>query len=237
MLAAAGRAEDGLRLLKEGCAAADVDSLLLLGLWCLEGRWLVRDTVCARDLIGQAARAGHIGAGRTHAGLVACGIGGAADWPAALALIDGMAAIDPLSARQRDAITAMSLDGEGAPITVPAAHPLSAKPDVVYIPGLASADECALLIELSEGRFKPALIYHEGRQHSSPIRSGDRTRPASRSWRNGRSCARSTVASPWPAAATRIAASRCRSCATEPGRNIGRISMPCPAWPIRGSRR
>lgn len=174
-LATQGRVADALRLLDRSAAAGDGEAAFALGLWRLEGRVVPRDVAGARADIARGAESGHRDAARVYAGFLATGTGGPRDWAGALGWLDGDADNDPLAARQRDLVAAMSIDMAGDPLTVPAHEPVSDAPRIAWIRGLFTPDECAFLAELASPRFRPAMIFHEGQQRfvRDPVRESD----------------------------------------------------------------
>jgi len=174
-LAQAGRAAEACDLLSRATEQGDAGPMLLLGLWLIEGSAVPRDLVAARSLLGRAAAAGQQSAGRIEAALRATGVGAPADWPGAMAMLDLWADRDPLAARQRSLIAAMDLDEAGDPRSLPRREPLSDTPSVTRAEALFDNAECALLIDLAAGRFKPARIFHEGEQRFQidPVRDSE----------------------------------------------------------------
>ena len=175
-LAQAGRAAEGLALLRQAQTSGDAAAFLLEGLWLLEGRFLPRDFSAARASLGSAAELGHVGAARTLAGLIACGIGGPADWPAALAFLQAWSDRDPVAARQLELIGRMDLDAHGKPTREFARIPVMAEPRIERIEALLTVAECAFLIELADPRMQRATIFHDTEQRfvEDPIRRSDK---------------------------------------------------------------
>ena len=97
-LAHSGRPMDGLLELREAQSRADPEAYLLEGLWLVEGRFVPRDLPVARDRLAAAAELGHVGAARTLAGFIACGVGAAPDWASALFMLESWADADPVAA-------------------------------------------------------------------------------------------------------------------------------------------
>ena len=172
-LAGEGRVAEALALLAESGAAGDGEALFARGLWRVDGRLLRRDLSAAREDFRRAAEAGSRDAARVHAGFVAAGIGGPRDWPGALALL--AASDDPVMQRQHELIAAMALTDNGDPRELPASETLSEAPAMSVTRGLFTPDECRLLVELAEARFKPALIFHEAQKRfvRDPLRDSD----------------------------------------------------------------
>jgi prolyl 4-hydroxylase len=174
-LAAAGEAAAALDLLVAGVTEGEAECAFVLGLWRLEGRFLPRDPAAARDDLRRAAEAGHQAAARIHAGFVANGTGGPPDWPQAMALLASSAPTDPVAERQLRLLDALPLTPDGRPKSLPERRPLSDAPEIAAIPGLFSAEECRFLIDMAGPRFRPATIFHEGKQRfvEDPVRNSD----------------------------------------------------------------
>lgn len=174
-LAARGRAAEAVALLDREAAAGDPEAGFTLGLWLLEGRLVARDAARSRAYLGIAAELGSAAAARIHTGFLATGTGGPPDWAGAVAALDRWSDRDALAAEQRSLIAAMGLTEAGDPAAVPKPEMLSETPHVARLPGLFSADECRFLVGRAEARFKPALIFHEGRQAfvRDPVRDSD----------------------------------------------------------------
>lgn len=163
-LALAGQPEEGLGILRTAQASHDPAAHLLEGLWKLEGRFVASDAAGARALLSIAADLGHVGAARTLAGLIACGVGGPADWQTALAMLGDWSDRDPVAARQIVLIDAMDLDAKGAPTLIPPQRQLHSDPMIARVDDLLSHDECAFLIELADPRMRRATIFHQAEQ-------------------------------------------------------------------------
>ena len=175
-LAQAGRAAEGLSLLHDAQARGQAEAFLLEALWLLEGRFLPRDLAGARVPLGRAADLGHVGAARTLAGLIAGGVGAAADWRQALAMLDASSGVDAVAARQLELIALMDVDDLGQPARHFEHRQLHADPRVKRIDRLLTADECAFLIELADPRMRRATIFHDAEQRfvEDPIRRSDK---------------------------------------------------------------
>ena len=175
-LARSGQAEDGLRLLRDGQSRSEAEAFLLEGLWLLEGRFLPQDFAAARQRLEEAAGLGHVGAARTLAGLVACGVGAAPDWPAALGVLRGWSDRDLVAARQLELICAMDLAADGSPTRLPSPRQLCSDPRIERVDGLLTEDECSFLVELADPRMRRATIFHDAEQRfvEDPVRRSDK---------------------------------------------------------------
>lgn len=170
---AAGRPEEAYRLLTGPEAAGDADALFALASWRLSGRIVRRDLAAARDLFRRAAGLGHEAAARASAAFVGSGVGGPADWPAALRLLraHGFAG----AAGQLDLIEKMTLTPVGDPAELPAEKRLSDRPQVSAFPALFSPAECDFLIAEAQPWLQPSVVIdpQTGRQLRNPVRTSD----------------------------------------------------------------
>ena len=175
-LALAGRSEDGLQQLRDGQARHDPEAFLFEGLWQLEGRFLPRDLNGARQSLARAAELGHMGAARTLAGIIACGIAAPPDWPGAVRILTEWSDRDPIAAKQLELIGRMDVDEDGAPAKGFLPSVVSVDPRIERVNGLLTDDECAFLVELAEPRMKRATIFHEAEQRfvEDPVRRSHR---------------------------------------------------------------
>lgn len=175
-LAQSGHANEGLRLLRDGQSEREAEAFLLEGLWLLEGKFIPQDLEAARHCLVSAANLNHVGAARTLAGIIACGVGGNPDWQGSLQLLRDWSDRDPVAAKQLNHIAGMDLDPDGRPVGMPASRQVKADPRVERVDGLLTADECQFLIELADGRMRRATIFHDTEQRfvEDPIRRSDK---------------------------------------------------------------
>ena len=175
--AAAGRGDfdEARRLLEHGAAANDVDALAALAGWHLLGARVPRDVPAARVLLRRAVAIGHVDAALMEIAFTANGSGGAADWAAALRLLENAAVSDPVAADQLALVGAMSLARDGTPTTAPASRTLSTAPDVRHFPGLFTPAECAHIAQAASDLIEPSRVVDPvtGRQRPDPVRTSD----------------------------------------------------------------
>ncbi|MFN3726851.1 MAG: 2OG-Fe(II) oxygenase [Allosphingosinicella sp.] len=174
-LAASGKAAEAVALLERAAAAQDADALFALALWRVDGRLVGRDLARARVDLGQADALGHRDSARVLGAFLATGIGGGADWPGAVQLLERWADRDTEAERQLRLIAAMALDADGHPASTFEADVLSDDPYVAIFPGLFTQAECRFLAEAAAARFRPATIFHEGQRRfvRDPLRNSD----------------------------------------------------------------
>ena len=169
----AGRVGEAAALMERLGAAGSGIALETLG----EMHWaglLAQDPKRARQYFERAERAGHAPAGLRVTNLLASGVAGPRDWPAALARLAEEAKRDPARARAAQLIAAMDLDANGDPVAVPEPERLSGSPDVVRLPALFTAAECDYLLGVEAGGFAPAMVLDAARRAvRDPIRTSD----------------------------------------------------------------
>lgn len=163
-LAAAGRAEEGVTLLRRLAAAGQAEGCYALGLWLIEGRFVSRDLVEARRLIGEAAAQDMLPAARTLGALLANGTGGPRDWSGALSMLRTWRDRDPYAGRQLALIGDMRLDDEGDPAgDLPMLETLCESPWVAHAKEFVPPDVASFLCDVAEPRLRPALAFDEAR--------------------------------------------------------------------------
>ena len=174
-LAAAGRIEEAARQLSGAAASGDAGAAHALANWRIAGDRIRRDLPEARRLLGAAAAGGHVEAALLLANFLAAGIGGAADWPGALHILEQLRPASPGAAAQLDLLSAMDLDGNGAPRSVPERRLVSEAPRVTLGEGLLSPRECDYLREVGAPMLQPSTIIdpQSGRLVPHPIRTSD----------------------------------------------------------------
>ena len=172
-LLASGRAEEAYRLLTGAEAEGDPGALFMLANWRLAGQIIRRDLAAARDLFRRAAEAGHAEAASIHIAFVGNGTGGAADWPAALRLLEQYPG--PETSAERALIGRMRLSPDGDPLELPQEERLSDRPHVSAFRGLFTPAECDFLSAQAEPWLQPSVVIdpQTGQQRRNPVRTSD----------------------------------------------------------------
>ena len=172
-LLAAGQAEDAVASIRGAAETGNVDALFRLAAWHLIGAPVARDLVAARHLLRRAVAIGHVDAALMDIALTANGTGGAADWPAAVALLRTAATADPVAAGQLALLDAMTLQPDGQPERVPAGSILATRPDVRLFPALFTPDECRHVAMVGNALLTPAAVIDpaSGRLVRHPVRT------------------------------------------------------------------
>lgn len=133
------------------------------------------DPAESRALFARAAAAGSRPAAVIYTNFVAAGVGGAADWPGALALLCELARSGRRSARELELIQKMALNADGSPASIPVAMPVSERPWIMRFDALFTPDECRYLAEAAAPMLQPATVVDPatGRQRPDPERVSD----------------------------------------------------------------
>lgn len=130
------------------------------------------DAVTARALLERAGGEGELRAAVAANNFLAAGVGGARDWPAALARLRELAKTDGRSARELALVEKMALTEKGDPGVTPRGEPVCERPRVVRFPALLTTEECRYLAEAAQPMLAPAVVVDPatGRQRPDPVR-------------------------------------------------------------------
>jgi prolyl 4-hydroxylase len=129
----------------------------------------------ARTLLARAAAAGSRPAAVVYTNFVAAGVGGAADWPRAMALLRELARSGRRSARELALVEAMDLKPDGGPASIPRAEPIGERPWIARFDALFTPEECRYLVEAAAPMLQRAVVVDPatGRQRPDPERVSD----------------------------------------------------------------
>ncbi len=106
--------------------------------------------------------------------MLASGIAGPRDWPAAIDRLRNEARRDPRRQEALQLIERLELTPDGDPAGMPEEQSLSASPHVTLFPGLVSAEECRYLCAVAEAGYGPSVVNDaSGRTVRDPIRTSD----------------------------------------------------------------
>jgi len=160
----AGREDDAVRLLEDGCGAGDADALFMLATWYLSGQSVRRDLGEAAALLRAAVTAGHADAALMQVALTANGAFGPAE-------------TDDVAARHCALLEAMALNKDGNPTALATPERLSDTPFVQFYRGLVTAEDCAHIISVAEPLMEPSFVVDpaNGRHMANPVRTSDGT--------------------------------------------------------------
>lgn len=174
-LLAARRFAEAARLLLASAQAGETAAIFELAHWRIAGNLVRRDLVEARRLLAAAAARGDDRAASLHAGFLAAGVGGADDWPGALAALGALAKRHPAAADQLRLIEAMDLDEHGSPARPIASTRLNESPLIAAAPGFMTEAECRFLKAAGEPSLQPSAVVDPatGRMVPHPVRSSD----------------------------------------------------------------
>jgi prolyl 4-hydroxylase len=173
-LSAAGRHAEAVALVRQLADQDHPEALVTLARFYWRGGPVVRDLRRARDLFRRASDAGEPIARRGYTNLLASGIAGPLDWPAAMDRLREEAREDTRRALMVELIAAMDLTHTGQPRAIPQARSLSESPEVALIPGLFTAAECDFLMLVAEPIYEISRVLDEqGRETLDPIRTSE----------------------------------------------------------------
>jgi prolyl 4-hydroxylase len=158
----AERQDEALPIIRRLADQGDSDALFTLGdmYWC--GMGLPQQLDTGRELFRRASDAGNPAAIRAYTNLLASGIAGPRDWPAAIARLRHEARHDGRRAAMLAVIDAMDLTPDGDPREPPQGEMISRSPIIVHYSALFSAQECAFLLMVAEPGYTRSLVGHDG---------------------------------------------------------------------------
>jgi prolyl 4-hydroxylase len=173
-LSVAGRNAEAVLIVTQLAGQNNPQALTMLGEMKWRGGMVPQDPVAGRELFRRGAELGHAEAAAITTNLMANGVAGRRDWPAALARLRTEARKDEKRKRALALIEKMTLDEQGDPVKLPPAERLSERPDVRQIQRLFTAAECDYLRQLAEPEYMPSVVNDAmGRQVRDPIRTSD----------------------------------------------------------------
>ncbi|HEX8380299.1 MAG TPA: 2OG-Fe(II) oxygenase [Allosphingosinicella sp.] len=146
-----------------------------LAQWRIAGGIVRRDLAQARRLLASAGSKGDSGSALLHAYFLAAGVGGAEDWPGAVAALTALAPRDAGAAAQLRLLALMDLGPDGFPKRPPPVRPLSTEPRAAACEGFMTEAECAWLREAGEPALQPSAVVDPktGKMVPHPVRSSD----------------------------------------------------------------
>ena len=167
--------EDALRLIGAGDArgvemvqriasSGDPNGLFTLAELSLTGTMVAQDPVRGRQLLEHAAAYGHAQANILVTNLLASGVAGKRNWPAALERLSAEARVIAGRSAAAELIGRMELDSNGDPLGVPQRQPLSDRPNAVMFERLLTTAECTYLVETATDLFEPSMVYDASRR-------------------------------------------------------------------------
>jgi prolyl 4-hydroxylase len=152
--------------------AGDPAALMELAQWRIIGSILPRDLSTARLLLDRASRAGHVDASLLLASFLAAEVGGPADWPRALSLVESLCDRSDAARAQLAMISRMALDAAGRPVSLASIDPVRERPWIARCPSFLSVDECDYLAQLGRPLLQPSVVVDpaSGRMVPNPVR-------------------------------------------------------------------
>jgi prolyl 4-hydroxylase len=170
-----GSIQQALELLGRAGARGDADALEQLATFAFSGDIVRRDLALSRNLFGKAAQLGSASAAATYRAFLANGTGGATEWNEALRLLDEAGASDPAAAHERDLISAMQLNEDGAPLGPLVPEKVSTAPEASIFRSLFTEAECDFLIAAAQPMLQPSKVVDPatGALVANPVRTSD----------------------------------------------------------------
>lgn len=173
-LLGAGRIPEAMLLLTRLAAQNDAGALMRLAELRWTGAGVPANQAEARDLFRRAGIAGDRTAAQWFTNLLASGIAGPCDWPAALARLKTEAKHDPARAATLAILAQMELTSDGVPTAVSTGETCSTAPSVTFFPSLFSAAECDYLRRFAEPHYAPSFVNSgNGRLVRDTMRTSD----------------------------------------------------------------
>lgn len=173
----AGRVAEASTILFGEAAEADGEALLIRAVWRVQGRFVRRDIVAAREHLARAAALGHHKAALFHSYFTASGVGGPANWTEAVATLTSLASEDCDAARQLNLLQEMDLLACGFPASPPRPRLLSATPHVAVCQSFMTRNECAYLGERAHPHLTRSVVVDpaSGKLIPHPVRNSSGT--------------------------------------------------------------
>jgi prolyl 4-hydroxylase len=169
-----GKVDEGVLLLRQTASQGDPEALFLLADMTWSGTKVPQDPARGRLLFEYAAALGHPRANLVATNLMASGIAGKRNWPAALERLAAEARQLPERRSALELLEAMDLDDNGDPRSSVGPRMLSERPSASLFERLMTSAECAYLINAAEDLFRPSMVYdREGREIPDAIRTSD----------------------------------------------------------------
>jgi prolyl 4-hydroxylase len=173
-LSGEGRNDEAVALIERLAAQGHPEGLFMLADMHWRGAAVQCDYAKGRDLFRRASDAGHPIALRAYTNLLASGVAGERNWPAAIARLRAEARIDTRRAQMLALIEQMDLTAEGEPRTIPQAEVLSETLEITRFPALLTPAECDFLMLVAEPSYAESLILDShGREHRDTVRTSD----------------------------------------------------------------
>ena len=165
--------ETGVQIVRELAATEDPQALFLLAHLHWSATLTTQEPTRARGLFEAAAARGHVQANIVLTNLLASGVAGARNWPAAVERLKIEAAKIPARKAALGLLAAMDVNATGDPARVPEAKMISERPHARMFEGLLTEQECAYLIAAA-GEFEPSMVYDPaGQLVRDTIRTSD----------------------------------------------------------------
>lgn len=157
-LLASGEIARAIAELEGAATQGDASSWLELGILFLAGKHVQRDLPRARKCFKLAGEGGNLLGKNIHLQFLGLGVGGEADWLAAVGELRDLARVEKIAEEQLTLVEGMNLSASGDPRGEISGRKLSGEPEVWSFEELFSADECSYLIALAKPRLEPSVV-------------------------------------------------------------------------------
>jgi prolyl 4-hydroxylase len=169
------RFEEAARLLLAAAGSGETAAIAELAHWRIAGNLIRRDLPEARRLLAVAAARGDEGPALLHASFLAAGVGGADDWPGALAALRALAGRTLRAKAQLELIEAMALGDDGFPARPIDSETLGDAPEAACARAFMTVAECDYLRTAAEPGLQPSVVVDPSSRQlvPHPIRKSD----------------------------------------------------------------
>ena len=171
----AGQEEEALGLFRRLASCNDAGALATLAQLHWSGGLVPKSFELGRQYYQLAGDAGHVASAIYATNLLASGLAGPRDWPAAMERLRYEARTDPARSHILAILSQMALTPDGDPAVVPQGEVLSESPYIVLFRGAFTPAECAYFFEVDKPEFKRANVIDEqgGTERPDPIRTSE----------------------------------------------------------------
>lgn len=173
-LSVSGRNAEAMMIVSQMVAAQHPQAMAMFAELKWRGGMVPQDPVAAREMWRRAGELGHAQAAQITTNLLANGVAGTRDWPAARARLQLESRKDQGRRQTLALLDKMALDANGDPARAFAPEVLSERPDVRRVERLFTATECDYLRQIAESDYEPSVVNNAmGQPMRDPIRTSD----------------------------------------------------------------
>ena len=174
-LVSTGRYAEAAGVLIEAAESGDADALHTLATWRISGRIIRRDKAAARELMGQAAHAGHADAKLLYGHFLANGTGGPEHRAKAREVFEGLRASSREVDEQLNLLDRMAIDENGDPREPVLLERVKDSPLIQTASHFLTDEECDYLVRRAEPSLRPTTVIERatGREIYHPVRRSE----------------------------------------------------------------